>query len=118
MNQRSNRREARWTCIRVPCGARRYLGQAYVEESRTRKRWLSSKLIEAFGLMLPEISLGVRVWPIRKLTQALATVEDLESSPKDKLVPRYYSPIAYAGRRQAAALQCWQKSYEERDGHL
>jgi len=101
--------------------AHEYLGQAYVEESRTKEAVAEfQKLIEASRTDASgKSSLAYAYGRSGNSTQALATVEDLERQSKDKLVPAYYFAIAYAGLdEQAAALQWLQKSYEERDGHL
>ena len=101
--------------------AHEYLGQAYVEESRTKEAVAEfQKVIEASRTDPSGKSLLAYAYGRSgNSTQSLATVRDLEKQSKDKLVPAYYFAIAYAGLDdQAAALQWLQKGYEERDGHL
>jgi eukaryotic-like serine/threonine-protein kinase len=101
--------------------AHEYLGQAYVEESRTKEAVVEfQKVIEASKTSPSGKSLLAYAYGrAGDSTQALATVKDLEEQSRSKPVPGYYFAVAYAGLDdQAAALQWLRKSYEERDGHL
>jgi tetratricopeptide (TPR) repeat protein len=101
--------------------AHEYLGQAYVEESRTTEAVVEfQKVIEASRNGASGRSLLAYAYGRSgNSTQALAIIKDQERQSEVKLAPAYYFAIAYAGLNdQVAAVQWLQKSYEERDGHL
>jgi len=101
--------------------AHEYLGQAYVEESRTKEAVGEfQKVIESSGTSASGKSLLAYAYGRSgNVTQALVTVKDLQKQSQTKHVPAYHFAIAYAGLDdQAAVIEWLGKSYDERDGHL